>query len=129
MDNGASVSKADIDRAAARIYSTQIRLGMLDDPTDQLYTSYGQEKVDTAASRALSLRAAQEGMVLLRNQGGLLPFAKTAKLAFIGPHANSTQALLSNYHGSNKLVEAHSPLLAARAAGLSVSYAKGCNIW
>ena len=79
------------------------------------------------------------GQVLLKNEGssedrgpdarrGLLPLKKSAKLAFIGPHANSTQALLSNYHGSNSLVDSHSPLQAARAAGLSVTHAMGCNI-
>ena len=33
--------------------------------------------------------------VLLKNEGGLLPLKRTDKLAFIGPHADSTQALLS----------------------------------
>ena len=109
------------------------------------YQTLGPEDVDNAESRALSLRAAQEGIVLLQNNavqeedegeeagtggGGapLLPLKKGLKLAFIGPHANSTQSLLSNYHGSNKVVNSHSPLLAAQAAGLSVTHAMGCNI-
>ena len=136
-----SVTEADIDRAAGRIYHTQIKLGMLDEPEDQEYQTWGPEMVDTAESRALSRRAAQEGLVLLKNEppaptartvihasGPMLPLAKGLKLAFIGPHANSTQSLLSNYHGSNELVNSHSPLLAAKAAGLTVSYAMGCNI-
>ena len=58
----------------------------------------------------------------------LLPLKKGLTLAFIGPHANSTQALLSNYHGSNTLVNSHSPVQAARAAGATVTYTRGCNI-
>jgi beta-glucosidase-like glycosyl hydrolase len=136
-----AVTEADIDRAAGRIYHTQIKLGMLDEPEDQEYQRWGPEMVDTVESRALSRRAAQEGLVLLKNEppvlatgtaihtsGPVLPLTKGLKLAFIGPHANSTQSLLSNYHGKNELVNSHSPLLAAQAAGLNVSYAMGCNI-
>lgn len=105
-----------------------MKLGMLDPPGSQLYVnSLGPKDVDTAASRALSLRAASEAIVLLRNENQLLPLRSTLKLAFIGPHANSTQSLLSNYHGSNTLVKSHSPLLAAQAAGLDVSYSRGCT--
>ena len=67
-------------------------------------------------------------MVLLRNDGGLLPFANTTALAFIGPHANATTAMQSNYAGQSQLVLSHSPLQAAAAMGLDVTYARGCNI-
>ena len=58
-----SVTEADIDRAAGRIYHTQIKLGMLDPADDQEYQTWGPELVDNAESRALSLRAAQESLV------------------------------------------------------------------
>ena len=89
---------------------------MLDDAATQEYETWGPEAVDNAEARALSLRAAQESLVLLKNEAKVLPLRKGAKLAFIGPHANSTQALLSNYHGTNTLVDKNSPLAAARAA-------------
>ena len=77
----------------------------------------------------MALRAAEESLVLLKNDNGLLPLALSRKgVAFIGPHANATQAMLSNYHGKNSLVNSHSPLQAATAAGVDVTYAKGCNI-
>ena len=89
--------------------------------------------MDSAHSRAVALRAAREALVLLRNEavGGapLLPLRTSGlKLAFLGPHANASQDMLSNYHGQNTLVDAHTPLLAARARGLDVTHAKGCNI-
>ena len=58
-----SVTEADIDRAAGRIYHTQIKLGMLDPADDQEYQTWGPELVDNEESRALSLRAAQESLV------------------------------------------------------------------
>jgi hypothetical protein len=47
--------------------------------------------------------------------GGRRDAAKTT-FAFIGPHANATLDLLSapQYHGQNKLVLSHSPLLVAQ---------------
>jgi hypothetical protein len=67
-------------------------------------------------------------MVLLKNRGNILPLTAGLHVAFIGPHANATTSLLSNYHGTNKLVDTHSPLQAAVAAGMHVTYTKGCNI-
>jgi len=65
--------------------------------------------------------------VLLKNTR-TLPLKKTMSVAFIGPHANATVALLSNYHGDNRLVSSHSPYQVALSRKLSVTYAKGCNI-
>jgi hypothetical protein len=160
LQNG-SVTKADIDRAAGRVYTTQILLGMLDPMEGQPYLSIPPGAVDSAEHRALALRAALESLVLLKNEAGLLPFKvagvndaaavtaadaskekgarkervrKTTTVAFIGPHANSTQSLLSNYHGQNHLVNSHSPLMAMQAkaasskGALTVTYSRGCNI-
>ena len=52
-------------------------------PATPLYK--GQERVtESAAHIALSRRAAADGMVLLKNEGGLLPFAEGAKIAVFG---------------------------------------------
>jgi hypothetical protein len=48
-------------------------------------------------------------MVLLKNDG-TLPLRRDARLAVLGPHSNSTRALLSNYHGENSVVDEQSPL-------------------
>ena len=55
----------------------------------------------------------------------LLPLAGTEKVAMIGPQANFTLEMLSNYEGSNTLALGHSPLMAARAAGLDVTWTPG----
>ena len=52
------------------------------------------------------------------------------KIAFIGPHANSTQKLMSapGYHGTTTIVNSYSPLMVAQRKGWDVSYAVGCQI-
>lgn len=108
------------------------RLGMFDPMDDQPYLDLGPEDVDNSDARALALQTAQESIVLLKNAGGFLPLTNVGqtRFAFIGPHANATQDMLSapQYHGTNRLVNSHSPLLVARARGWNVTYARGCNI-
>ena len=52
------------------------------------------------AHDALALKAAQESLVLLKNDG-VLPLSRTLKrIAVIGPTADDTMALLGNYFGT-----------------------------
>ncbi|MDE1147359.1 MAG: glycoside hydrolase family 3 C-terminal domain-containing protein [Azospirillaceae bacterium] len=48
------------------------------------------DKIDYAAHAAVTQKDAEEGIVLLKNEGGLLPLAKTAKsIVVIGAHADA----------------------------------------
>ena len=122
------------DGLASRVAFALIRTGQLDaEGAASPFTKIQKSVVDNAAARALAMEAGQQSIVLLQNepvgaaaQGTaakplaarkLLPLVVKAgtKLAFLGPHADATQAMLSNYHGDNTLVDEHSPLAAARA--------------
>jgi beta-glucosidase len=78
------VSQATIDDKVRRILRTAIRFGWLDRPaTDTTEPLYSEE------GRAVALDAARGGLVLLKNDGNLLPLDKTAvkTVALIGPDA------------------------------------------
>jgi beta-glucosidase len=88
-----------LDRALVRLFSARIRLGMFDPPANVPYSSISASDNDTAAHREQALRAAQRSLVLLKNNG-LLPLKKApARIAVIGPNADSLDALLGNYNG------------------------------
>lgn len=129
VENG-NVTEQAIDLAVRRIYRSAIKLGMLDPLANQPYAQYGPEVVDTPVHRNIALQAASESIVLLKNTANLLPLTNPSnlKLAFIGPHANSTQSFLSSYHGDNTLVDSHSPLQVGLSMGLNINYSLGCNI-
>jgi len=77
-----TVSVATIDEKVRRLLRTAVRFGWLDrDQTDLSVPRYNQQ------GRRVALEAAREGMVLLKNEGGVLPLdkAKIKSVAVIGP--------------------------------------------
>ena len=124
LDEGL-LSESDLDKAVSRILKASFRLGELEGNGTVPAQRLGVEVVDAADHRTLALEAAEQAITLLRNQAGLLPLSKAQTVAFIGPHANSSQALLSTYQGENLLVNNHTALLAAQAMGLQVTYERG----
>lgn len=92
-----TVDIAHIDRAAQRVLELKERLGLtaetaLVDPDAAARIVHSAEHVD------LALEAAESGIVLLKNEGGLLPLSKTpGRVAVLGPNADSTINLLGDY--------------------------------
>ncbi|MBP5689594.1 MAG: glycoside hydrolase family 3 C-terminal domain-containing protein [Bacteroidales bacterium] len=88
VEEGA-VKMSRIDDAVRRILRVKIRLGLLDtpdvDPAD--YPLYGSDEF-----AAKALHAAEEGEVLLKNDG-ILPLAKNARILLTGPNANQMRCL------------------------------------
>lgn len=93
LENG-KVSMEWIDRSVKRILEVKIRLGMLDGVTAALDRF---DIFDAPESRELSLRAAREATVLLKNDGILPLPKKNQKIAVIGPHADSIRLLFGGY--------------------------------
>lgn len=78
-----SVSERRIDTMALRVLRTMFAHGLMDNPVK------ADTPIDFAASRAVSQADAEAGIVLLKNEGNLLPLAATAKrIAVIGGHAD-----------------------------------------
>jgi beta-glucosidase len=94
------ISEAEITRATERLFVARFRLGMFD-PADAVpYNKIPITENDSAAHRRLALTAERESIVLLKNQGGILPLKPSVrKIAVIGPSANDPVGLLGNYNG------------------------------
>jgi beta-glucosidase len=83
------VSMALLDRAVRRILTIKYKLGLFDDP--YVDPDNAVQVSHTAGSQELALRAAQEGIVLLKNENSLLPLNKTKikSIALLGPNADN----------------------------------------
>lgn len=84
------VSMERIDDAVRRILRLKLRLNLFEKPYYSLedYPQFAcQEHADAA------LQAAEESMVLLKNNNSLLPIAKGKKVLLTGPNANSMRTL------------------------------------
>jgi beta-glucosidase len=74
-----------VDESVRRVLRIKKALGLFDNPYRSLDSSRETRDVGTPAHRALAREAARESIVLLRNEGNLLPLKKSARIALIGP--------------------------------------------
>ena len=94
------ISEAEIDRALKRLFEARFKLGMFDPPEMVPYTRIPFSANDSNEHRQLSLAAARESIVLLKNDKNMLPLRKDLKsIAVIGPNADDVEVLLGNYNG------------------------------
>ena len=95
---------AQLRKSVSRLFKQRFELGMWDPPEMQPYTKIPPSVVDSPAHSHLALRAARESIILLKNDRNLLPLSKSLRrIAVIGPNANVTDTLLSNYYGQRCL--------------------------
>eukprot|EP00759_Apiculatamorpha_spiralis_P033634 PhF_6_TR34957/c0_g1_i1/m.50726/K15920/XYL4; beta-D-xylosidase 4 len=134
-----NINITDLRIAGTRFLRTVFSLGLMDPPERVVYTKYNATMVDTPSHRKLAYETAIQGAVLLQNNASstngnkpILPLNGKAlrRVAVVGPNANATQGLLSNYHGTNSLVNDHSILagITRRGAtdGFDVNFQVGC---
>uniref|UniRef100_A0A0E0MER2 Fibronectin type III-like domain-containing protein n=1 Tax=Oryza punctata TaxID=4537 RepID=A0A0E0MER2_ORYPU len=98
-----NLTEKDIDKALVNLFAVRMRLGHFDgDPrSNAVYGHLGGADVCSTAHKSLALEAAQDGIVLLKNDASLLPLPPSAitSLAVIGPNADNLGALNGNYFG------------------------------
>jgi hypothetical protein len=105
-----------------------MRLGHFDgDPRANAYGALGATDICTPEHRALALEAAQDGIVLLKNDGGILPLDRSAvaTAAAIGPNADDGRALIANYFGPP--CESITPLKGLQSYVPNLRFLAGCG--
>lgn len=124
-----TLSMAEIDAAVWPILAIKVRMGLFEQP----YADEGllEQVIALPEHRQAARVAAQCSMVLLRNEGGLLPLAKDLKhVAVIGPLADSMQATEGSWMVFGHVPAAVTVLegIRAKLPGAQVAYAPGPEI-
>jgi beta-glucosidase len=88
------VSMARIDDAVRRILRVKYRLNLFDEPNTG---GKGYEKFGSQEFAQKALQAAEESIVLLKNEGSFLPLTKGKRLLLTGPNANQMRCLLGGW--------------------------------
>jgi len=121
------VPEALVDRAVSRVLAAKFRLGLFEHP--YVDPDYAEKITNSTEHRKLALRAAQESIILLKNEKQLLPLdiAKTKTIAVIGPDAADVH--LGGYARDPgrgvSILQGIRDYVGSRA---KVLYAEGCKI-
>jgi beta-glucosidase len=120
-----------VDESVRRVLHAKYRMGLFADPYRYCADpTREQARTLTAENRQAAREVARESLVLLKNEGGVLPLPKTVgTVAAIGPLADSRWAMLGNWGGAGRPEDAVTPLQGLREVlGESrVLYAKGAD--
>ena len=122
------LTEQDIDRALTNLFAVRMRLGHFDgDPRSNTYGGLGAADICTPEHRGLALEAAQDGIVLLKNEDGLLPLDRSAvgSAAVIGHNADNPLVLSGNYFGP--ACETTTLLKGLQGYVKNVRFLAGCN--
>lgn len=120
------LAEEDIDRAVIKAMRTRLRLGM---GVRTEFDDIPFSEIDSPEHNALSLRAAEESIVLLKNNGAL-PLDKNQinSIGVIGPNADSRAALYGNYMGTASRYVTFLEGI-EDAFGGRVYYSEGCHLF
>ncbi|HEX6940572.1 MAG TPA: glycoside hydrolase family 3 N-terminal domain-containing protein [Longimicrobiales bacterium] len=126
------VPEAAVDDAVRRVLRAKYRLGLFEDP--YRYSDPARERRVTLAPEhvAFARQLARESIVLLKNDGGVLPLRKDlGTIAVIGALADSARVALGSWAAAGRAEDAVTVLDGIRAAvapGTRVLYARGADV-
>lgn len=95
------ITEKEINVSLARLLEIQFRLGMFDPVARNPYASIGRKVIECPDHKAHAYNMARKSMVLLKNEGNILPLdsTKVRRIALVGPNINNESTLLANYFG------------------------------
>ena len=121
------VPLGQIDRAVSRVLAAKLRLGLFENP--YVDPAYAEKITNSPEHQKLALRAAQEAMVLLKNEHNLLPLdlKKLKTIAVVGP--NAADVHLGGYaRDPGRGVGILEGIRQRVGPSAKVTYAAGCKI-
>jgi len=127
LDEG-RISMRRINDAVRRILRIKFRAGLFEDPYAPFDPAEAEAQMLRPDAVAAARNAASRSMVLLKNDGGILPFDPAKKTAVIGPLAKNQHDMLGPWWGAGRDIDAVTVFDGINAQSPGATYAEGCKL-
>ena len=117
-----------IDDAVRRILRIKFRAGLFEHPYAPYTPAQAEAQMLRPDAVAAARKAAGRSMVLLKNDGGDLPFDPAKKTAVIGPLARNAHDMLGPWWGAGRDADAVTVFDGIDAQSPGATYAEGCKL-
>ncbi len=124
------ITEKTIDSSLAILLRTQFKLGFYDPKEEVPFSTLGAESVNSPYHVELARKAAQQSIVLLKNDKKLLPLdaKKYGSIMVLGPNSGAMDPMVANYHGmSGNIVTFAEGITAAAGPHTVVQYDQGSD--
>ncbi|MBG6238514.1 beta-glucosidase [Mycetocola sp. CAN_C7] len=135
---GGRIDEKLVDRAALRVLTQKISIGLLDDSWSSLPANVDSLDLDTAEGQELAAQIARESLILLSNPKRMLPIAPATTIAVVGPLAADPMAMLGCYSFPAHVGSKHPEVAlgidiptvvdAMGTTFASITHAQGCTV-
>ena len=122
------ISMKRVDDAVRRILRVKFRAGLFEHPYAPFEPAQAEAQMLRPDAVAAARKAAGRSMVLLQNEGGILPLNPAKKTAVIGPLAKNQHDMLGPWWGVGRDSDAVTVFDGINAQSPGATYAEGCKL-
>lgn len=124
------ITEEQINVSLQRLFEIRLRLGMFDPKELVPYSTISTDVLECTDHQLHALKMAQQSIVLLKNEGNLLPLDKKQikSIAVVGPNGINEKVMLGNYYGyPSKIWSIMDGLQKKLGSDIKVTYEPGCG--
>jgi beta-glucosidase len=121
-----------LDESVRRVLWLKFQLGLFDKPYQYSDAKREKKEIRSKENLAAAFDMARKSMVLLKNQGNVLPLSpQVKKIALIGPLGNNKADMNGtwSFFGEEQHAVSYLEGLKKYAKGAEVTYAQGCDLY
>ena len=122
------ISMKRIDDAVRRILRVKFRAGLFEHPYSPFLPAEAEAQMLKPDALAAARKAASRSMVLLQNEGGVLPFDPSRKTAVIGPLARNQHDMLGPWWGVGRDADVVTVFDGINEQSPGATFAQGCTL-
>ena len=130
LKNG-KATMAQVDLAVRRILEAKWKLGLFEDPYRYCNIERSKNELYTDAHRSEARKIASESLVLMKNEGNLLPLKRGSKILLTGPLADNAENMPGTWSVAalfDKAITVLKGLKEVGGANTSITHVRGSNL-